>query len=47
MIEVIFGNLSFSDVFAKQISKAPITEDFDKMDVRVIIDKTLIEVFLQ
>lgn len=39
------GDLSFSDVFAKQISKAPFTEDFDKMDVRVIIDKTSIEVF--
>jgi levanase/fructan beta-fructosidase len=39
------GNLSFSDVFAKQISKAPFTGDFDKMDVRVIVDKTSIEVF--
>ncbi len=39
------GNLSFSDAFAKQISKAPFTEDFDKIDVRVIIDKTSIEVF--
>ncbi|MFV8465676.1 glycoside hydrolase family 32 protein [Flavobacterium sp. LB1P62] len=39
------GNLSFSDVFAKEISKAPFTKDFDKMDVRVVIDKTSIEVF--
>ncbi len=39
------GDLSFSDVFAKQISKAPFSEDFDKINVRVIIDKTSIEVF--
>lgn len=39
------GDLSFSDVFAKQISKAAFTEDFDKIDVRVIVDKTSIEVF--
>ncbi|MFV8344035.1 glycoside hydrolase family 32 protein [Flavobacterium sp. XS2P39] len=39
------GNLSFSDVFAKQISKAPFPADFDKIEVRVIIDKTSIEVF--
>jgi len=39
------GNLSFSDAFAKQISKAPFSEDFDKIDVRVIVDKTSIEVF--
>ncbi|MFV5702301.1 glycoside hydrolase family 32 protein [Flavobacterium sp. XS2P12] len=39
------GDLSFSDVFAKEVSKAPFTEDFDKMDVRVVIDKTSIEVF--
>jgi len=39
------GDLSFSDVFAKQISKAPFTKDFDKIDVRVIVDKTSIEVF--
>ncbi|MFC3336828.1 GH32 C-terminal domain-containing protein [Flavobacterium palustre] len=40
------GDLSFSDAFAKQISKAPFSEDFDKIDVRVIVDKTSIEVFL-
>jgi levanase/fructan beta-fructosidase len=39
------GNISFSDVFAKQISKAPFMEDFDKISVRVIVDKTSIEVF--
>lgn len=39
------GNLSFSDAFAKQISKAPFTKDFDKMNVRIIIDKTSIEIF--
>lgn len=39
------GNISFSDAFAKQISKAPFTKDFDTMDVRVVIDKTSIEVF--
>ncbi|HQK39641.1 MAG TPA: GH32 C-terminal domain-containing protein, partial [Flavobacterium alvei] len=36
---------SFSDEFAKKISKAPITSDFNSIEVRVIIDKTSIEVF--
>jgi fructan beta-fructosidase len=36
---------TFSDDFAKKISKAPITSDFNSIDVRVIIDKTSIEVF--
>lgn len=36
---------SFSDDFANKISTAPITSDFTSIDVRVIIDKTSIEVF--
>ncbi|WP_348825538.1 glycoside hydrolase family 32 protein [Flavobacterium aestuarii] len=36
---------TFSDDFAKKISKAPITSDFDSIEVRIIIDKTSIEVF--
>ncbi len=36
---------SFSDEFANKISKAPITSDFNSIDVRVIIDKTSIEIF--
>lgn len=36
---------SFSDEFAKKISKAPIASDFDSIEVRVLIDKTSIEVF--
>ena len=39
------GNLAFSDLFANVISKAPITEDFKSIDVRVIVDKTSIEIF--
>lgn len=39
------GNLAFSDLFTNKISKAPFTEDFDKMDVKIIVDKTSIEVF--
>ncbi|MCG9791364.1 glycoside hydrolase family 32 protein [Flavobacterium algicola] len=39
------GNLAFSDLFANAISKAPITEDFNAIDVRVIVDKTSIEIF--
>lgn len=39
------GDISFNDDFAKQISKVAFTKDFDKMDVRVVIDKTSIEVF--
>jgi levanase/fructan beta-fructosidase len=39
------GITSFSDNFAKQISKAPFSGDFDEINVRVIIDKTSIEVF--
>lgn len=39
------GNLAFSDAFANKISKAPFIGDFDKMDVRVIVDKTSIEIF--
>jgi TonB-linked SusC/RagA family outer membrane protein len=37
--------IAFSDVFANTISKAPFTEDFDTMDIRVIVDKTSIEIF--
>jgi levanase/fructan beta-fructosidase len=36
---------SFSAEFAKKISTAPIKSDFNSIDVRVIIDKTSIEVF--
>nr|WP_315203552.1 glycoside hydrolase family 32 protein [uncultured Flavobacterium sp.] len=36
---------TFSDEFAKKISKAPITSDFNSIEVRIIIDKTSIEVF--
>ncbi|WP_255580343.1 glycoside hydrolase family 32 protein [Flavobacterium sp. UMI-01] len=39
------GQTSFSNDFAKKISVAPITADFDSIDVRVLIDKTSIEVF--
>lgn len=39
------GNLAFSDLFANKISKAPITEEFTSIDVRVIVDKTSIEIF--
>ncbi len=39
------GDLSFSDDFAKQISKAPFSGDFNKIDIRIIVDKTSIEVF--
>lgn len=36
---------SFSDDFAKKISTAPITTDFSSIQVRLIIDKTSIEIF--
>jgi len=39
------GDTAFSDVFANKISKAPFMEDFDTMEVKVIVDKTSIEVF--
>lgn len=39
------SQISFSDEFAKKISTAPIISDFDTIDVRVVIDKTSIEVF--
>jgi levanase/fructan beta-fructosidase len=39
------GIVSFSDNFANQITKAPFSIDFDKVDVRVIVDKTSIEIF--
>ena len=39
------GSVSFSDNFANKITKAPFSNDFDKLDVRVIVDKTSIEVF--
>jgi levanase/fructan beta-fructosidase len=39
------SNIAFSDVFANKISKAPFTGDFDTLEVRVIVDKTSIEVF--
>lgn len=39
------GDLSFSPLFANKISKAPITEKFDAIDVRIIVDKTSIEIF--
>ena len=36
---------TFSEDFAKKISTVPITADFNSIEVRVIIDKTSIEVF--
>ncbi len=39
------GVVSFSDNFSNKISKAPFSNDFDKVEVRVIVDKTSIEVF--
>ncbi|POY41165.1 glycosyl hydrolase family 32 [Flavobacterium alvei] len=36
---------TFSNEFAKTISKAPITSNFNSIEVRVVIDKTSIEVF--
>ena len=36
---------TFSDVFANKISKAPITSDFFSIELRILIDKTSIEVF--
>ena len=39
------SNIAFSDVFANKISKAPFTGDLDNMEVRVIVDKTSIEIF--
>lgn len=36
---------SFSEEFAKKISTAPITTDFNSIQVRLIIDKTSIEIF--
>ena len=39
------GNLSFSDKFAPIISIAPIKEEFKNIDIRVLLDKTSIEIF--
>ncbi len=39
------GKIAFSDLFANKISKATFKGDFDKMDVRIIVDKTSIEIF--
>jgi levanase/fructan beta-fructosidase len=39
------GKIAFSDLFANTISKAPFKGDFDQIDVRVIVDKTSIEIF--
>jgi levanase/fructan beta-fructosidase len=39
------GKIAFSDLFAKNISKAPFNDDFSNMDVRIIVDKTSIEIF--
>ncbi|WP_269685927.1 glycoside hydrolase family 32 protein [Flavobacterium lacustre] len=39
------SQISFSQEFAKKISKAPLFSDFDTIEVRVVIDKTSIEVF--
>ena len=39
------GKVTFSDLFAKNISKAPFKADLDKMDIRIIVDKTSIEIF--
>jgi fructan beta-fructosidase len=39
------SQITFSDAFANKISKAPITSDFNSIEVRILIDKTSIEVF--
>ena len=39
------GNLSFSDKFASKISTAPINKKYENFDVRVLLDKTSIEIF--
>lgn len=39
------GNLSFSDKFAPNISIAIIKEEYKSIDVRVLLDKTSIEIF--
>ncbi len=39
------GKVDFSDLFANKISKAPFKVGFDKMDLRIIVDKTSIEIF--
>ena len=39
------GNTSFSEDFAKNISKAPLNNDINDLDVRIIFDKTSIELF--
>jgi levanase/fructan beta-fructosidase len=39
------GIISFSNNFANQMTKAYFSNNFDKVDVRVIVDKTSIEVF--
>jgi len=39
------GKTSFSDKFAAKKSKAPITSDFNTIEVRMVIDKTSIELF--
>ncbi len=39
------GNISFSDKFAPIISIAPIKEELKNIDIRVLLDKTSIEIF--
>ncbi|WP_257791462.1 glycoside hydrolase family 32 protein [Mariniflexile rhizosphaerae] len=39
------GNIFFSEDFAKNISKAPFNKDINDLDVRIILDKTSIELF--
>ena len=39
------GNVSFSEKFAKKIAKAPFNKEFKNIDVRVLLDKTSIEIF--
>lgn len=39
------GNLSFSDKFAPKLSTAPFNEEYENIDVRILLDKTSIEIF--
>lgn len=39
------GNTSFSEDFAKNVSKAPLNKNINDLDVRIILDKTSIELF--
>jgi levanase/fructan beta-fructosidase len=40
------GKISFSDKFSKGISKAVLKKDLKNLDLRIILDKTSIELFI-